>query len=404
MKKYWWVLFIIGIALILIFIDKKESKSKLSEIQEEVEDQVGEGIITFKDSYTGYTNKVDFQNKQGQIKYGDNDSKTVAYTITDILQSFNIDNQGGEEYPFLMKAKYSDKETSYLIVVRWNHDQFVSVDQAEVGPPNQIDDIHELDERDVIIDAYIGEGKDKESVILSYTLENDKIIPGKGNIDLSTKPKPAPVPTPISTPTPTSTKTPSATPKDDSGDKIVYFTFDDGPGKYTPNILQILKDNDIKATFFMIGQNAEGRNDYVKQVHGDGHIIGNHTYDHQDMKKLSYDAQMDELTKTNNIIENIISGINVHYFRPPYGNYNDDTLNVLSKLGMEKVLWTVDPRDWSGISASDISNAVLSNVKNNAVVLMHDGVANSSETAKALPGIISTLKERGYKFKTIDQR
>ena len=114
--------------------------------------------------------------------------------------------------------------------------------------------------------------------------------------------------------------------------------------------------------------------------------------------------EMDELTKTNNIIENAISGINVHYFRPPYGNFNDDTLNVLSKLGMEKVLWTVDPRDWSGIPANEISNAVLSNVKDGSVVLMHDGVANSSETAKALPGIISTLKDRGYKFETLDKR
>ena len=404
MKKYWWILIIIGLALIFAFYQKEE-KSKLSKIQEEVENQVGEGLVTFLDLNTKLTTTVDFENKKGQAKYGENDANTVNYSITNILQPFNIDNITQEEFPFIMRADYRDKSISYLLITRWDGKQFTSVDQVEVGPPNKIDDIYELNDQEVTVHGHIGEGNNEEAVILSYFLENDKIVPGANNYDLNKEVKPTPKPTPTLTPTKTATPTPTATRKqDDSGEKVVYFSFDDGPGKYTPDVLQILKDNDIKATFFMIGKNAESRTDYVKQVHSDGHIIGNHTYDHLDMKKLSYDAQMDELTKTNNIIENAISGINVHYFRPPYGNFNDDTLNVLSKLGMEKVLWTVDPRDWSGIPANEISNAVLSNVKDGSVVLMHDGVANSSETAKALPGIISTLKDRGYKFETLDKR
>ena len=184
---------------------------------------------------------------------------------------------------------------------------------------------------------------------------------------------------------------------------VVALTFDDGPGVHTPEILDILKNKGVKATFFMIGENAEGKHDFVKRVHDEGHVIANHTYDHVQLSKYSYDKQKDEIQKTNDILKGIISGLNVHWFRPPYGDYNDDTMKVLGELGMERVLWNVDPRDWSGVQADAILDNVLSNAKDGSIVLMHDGVANSSETAKALPKIIDGLRDKGYKLVTVSE-
>src|SRR3990167_11497008 len=99
MKKYWWILIIIGLALIFAFYEKEE-KSKLSKIQEEVENQVGEGLVTFLDLNTKLTTTVDFENKKGQEKYGENDANIVNYFITNILQTFNIENITQEEFQF----------------------------------------------------------------------------------------------------------------------------------------------------------------------------------------------------------------------------------------------------------------------------------------------------------------
>lgn len=389
--KYLWIIFIlilVGTGIYFSYKYVQSHRSRLSPDQQRFELNLGNGIINFKDPKTNLEQDLDFNNKKASISIA---SGNVNYEITDILQPFNIDAQGAREWPFLLEASYPDgAKIDYLTIAREDGNKYKVIDMVSLGNANQIDDLHSLNDREVIVDAFWGEGDNKERAQLSYTFSNDKIIPGANNIDISkSKPKP------ILPPAPTPDKKTADNPASSGSKGKVALTFDDGPGKYTPQILAILKDKGVKATFFEIGQNAESHSDYTKAVHDDGHLIGNHTYTHPQLSKLSYDAQMDEITHTNNIINGII-GLSPHYFRPPYGSYNSDTLNVLSKLGMEKVLWNVDPRDWSGVPASDILNTVLSTTKSGSIVLMHDGVANSVETAKALPDIIDGLRSRGY--------
>lgn len=393
LKNFYWL--VLMLPLVVILSGCALTANRLSHNQALLEKKMGNGLIHLKDLNKNFEADVQFKNKQAEIAH---DNQKITYTIKDILQPYNIDNQGPEEYPFLLEADYQDgKKLDYLVISRYEKNKFQAIDQIVVGDPAQIGSINELDDKEVVVEASWGEGADKEDVHLTYTFQADKIVPDKNNIDI-TKPKPKPTPTP--TPTATKTATPAPTKTTSSGDSgkgKVALTFDDGPGVHTPEVLSVLADKGVNATFFMIGENAESRNDYVRRVHDAGHLIGNHTYDHQDLKKLSYDAQYDEINKTNKIINGII-GLSPHYMRPPYGNYNDDTKSVLTALGMEKVLWNVDTRDWSGLSADQIKTAALAGVKDGAIILMHDGVANSSETAKALPGIIDEIKNRGYQM------
>jgi len=394
MKTFWkffWTILALALIAVGVYYSYKyvqSHQSPLSPDQQRFELALGDGIIHFNDPKTNLELDLDFNKKKAISAIA---SGNVNYEITDILQPFNIDAIGAREWPFLLEASYPDgKKIDYLAIAHEDGRKFKVVDMVAVGNADQIDDLHSLNDREVIVDAFWGEGTNRERVELSYGFANDKIIPGAANIDIS-KPKPKPTPPPA--PTPTKKTSDNPTPSGDKGK--VALTFDDGPGRYTPAILAILKDKGVKATFFEIGQNAESHTDYVKAVHDDGHLIGNHTYTHPQMSKLSYEAQMDEITHTNNIINDII-GLTPHYFRPPYGDYNSDTLNVLSKLGMERVMWNVDPRDWSGVPAESILDNVLANTKSGSIVLMHDGVANSGETAKALPDIIDGLRSRGF--------
>ncbi|MCL5795544.1 MAG: polysaccharide deacetylase family protein [Patescibacteria group bacterium] len=381
---------------------KNQNTQEDNSSQKKVEIQVGEGIIKFNDPYTNITTSLDFDGKQAQVKYGAN---TADYTIKDVLQPFNIDNVSGLEYPFLMEADYSDgKKVEYLVIAHTDGDHLVAVDQVAVGHPSRIDEIHPYNNREIVVECYIGVGADKEMVNLDYTFSNDKIVPGKDNIDInSANPAPKETPKPSSTSTAASSPKATTTTQKVANKGKVALTFDDGPGRYTTGMLNTLKDKGVKATFYVIGENAESKPEVVAREFNEGNEVGNHTYTHPDLKKLTADAQSDEIGKNNKTIKNIIPTLIPIWFRPPYGNYNDDTLNILPKLGLNKVLWTVDTRDWSGKSADDITSAALDGAKDGAIILMHDGVANSVETAKALPNIIDGLRNRGYQMVTVTE-
>ena len=373
----------------------------LSDEQQKAELAIGEGVIHLTDPYLKTQLDVDFVGKTASVKPKKDSNDIVNYKINDVLQPVNLDDNEDKEYPFLLEGDYSDgKKMVYLVIADKMDDHYLATDLTTIGNPDQIKDLHSTSDKEITIDTVVDSPDGNQSVILAYTFAKDKIIPGKNNIDI-TKPITKKV-----------TPTPSITPKNTNSSKdnsssgkngMVALTFDDGPGVHTPEILSVLADEEVKATFFMIGQNAESKTNYVRQVSDAGHEIGNHTYDHQDMKKLSYDKQKEEITHTNQILSGISSSLKPHWFRPPYGSYNDDTMKVLSDLGMERMLWNVDTRDWSGIKSQDIIDAVLKDVKPGSIILMHDGVANSSETAKALPTIIKELKNRGYKMVTISE-
>lgn len=187
----------------------------------------------------------------------------------------------------------------------------------------------------------------------------------------------------------------------DGGSGRIALTFDDGPDPtLTPKILDILKRYNARATFFVIGQNAERYPDIIDLELSWGHEIGNHTYTHK------YLGHAEDMVTEAEIYE-CDSRIFEHneyaprLFRPPGGIMNDRIKSVCAAMGYNVVLWSIDTRDWSGVSADDISAEILENIRDGAVVLMHDGVRG--HTAEALEDILPQLKAMGYECVTVSE-
>lgn len=182
------------------------------------------------------------------------------------------------------------------------------------------------------------------------------------------------------------------------GEKTVYLTFDDGPNSiYHPLILDILKNYNVKATFFLIGQNVKRDRSVATRTFTDGHVIGNHTLDHLFLPNYSSPVISGELQSTEEILKSI-TGQYPTLFRPPYGGVNAYVTNESSMLGLKLYLWDVDPRDWTEPKPVDLAQKVISNVFDGADVLMH---SNHLATVQALPVIIQALQAQGYTFKTL---
>jgi len=172
----------------------------------------------------------------------------------------------------------------------------------------------------------------------------------------------------------------------------VALTFDDGPSLYTQDILQVLEEHNVKATFFFIGKNIDRYSEAVMAVRDQGHGIGLHSFSHKVMKDLSLDKQEQEIEACLEVIKPYVD--KVFLFRPPYGMFNDDTKQILSKHHMSLVLWNRDPRDWQVSSAEEILNKVLSTTYSGGIYLLHENAL----TLEALPWIIEALQKDGLKF------
>lgn len=399
MKKYLFVsvIILLIIALFLTWLfsrrhseEVRVKKSALADEQADLLRLLGNGKIEINDPHYRRSVDIDFKDSQAEMNVsGDN----VKYEIKDALEPYNLDNDIEKEYPFLISAYYPNKSTSYLIISHSDNQKFITEDLVEVGDPSKIEDLHR-EGNEVLIDANVADNQGgSEQVILSYKFENNKIVPSPNNPDINKVVSVSKAPA----------KSTTASKANGSGASgKVALTFDDGPGTYTPQILSVLSDYGVTATFFEIGENAAAHPDYVKQIAAAGHEFGDHTYTHPDLTKLSYDGQYDEISKAKQTIESI-SGASVRYFRPPYGSYNADTDKVVAALNLDRILWNVDPRDWSGVPADSIVQNVLANSKSGSIVLMHDGVVNSKETAKALPQIIEGLRNKGFKLVPMSQ-
>lgn len=181
-----------------------------------------------------------------------------------------------------------------------------------------------------------------------------------------------------------------------AGEKRVYLTFDDGPNSiYHPMILDILKAENVKATFFLVGQNAVKDDPVARRTVAEEHIIGNHSNTHSFLPKLSAKNVFDELTTANKILKPINHGKDVTLFRPPYGGVNLSVKQYADNLGLKLYLWDVDPRDWSEPSVDELVRRVVGHIHPGADVLLH---SNHLVTVQALPKIIETLKKAGYSF------
>lgn len=176
----------------------------------------------------------------------------------------------------------------------------------------------------------------------------------------------------------------------------VALTFDDGPSNYTTSLLDGLRKRGVCATFFLQGQCIEGKEEVIKQMQEDGHLIGNHTFHHVQLTKLSDEQAKQEVVSTSNAIYEI-TGIYTSYIRPPFGEWKK---GLDYNVTMIPVLWTIDSRDWYTKDTPVIVNEVMKQVEDGDIILMHDCYKTSVESALQ---IVDQLKEQGYELVTVDE-
>jgi polysaccharide deacetylase family sporulation protein PdaB len=190
--------------------------------------------------------------------------------------------------------------------------------------------------------------------------------------------------------------------------KIVALTFDDGPySPYTEQILDVLRDRDVQATFFLVGANAAKNPQLVKRIVEEGHQIGNHTYTHVDLLKMDRSEAIAEIDKTNAVLQ-AETGVMPHLVRPPHGFRDPSIMDVMASRGLNVVEWSVMSKDWTNPGVEKIVERTVDKVQNGSVILLHDGdgiacKADRSQTVAATRKIIDKLQARGYRFVTVDE-
>lgn len=177
----------------------------------------------------------------------------------------------------------------------------------------------------------------------------------------------------------------------------IAITFDDGPSSQcTGRLLDGLKERDVKATFFLIGENAKENPELVKRLDEEGHLIGNHTYHHVEITKVSDEEAKKEILDTNEVITSI-TGKPVEYMRPPFGLWQR---NLEMEIEVLPVMWTIDPLDWTTENVDEIVNKVVTEAEENDIILLHDCYDSSVDAALR---IIDILQKKGFEFVTVDQ-
>ena len=202
------------------------------------------------------------------------------------------------------------------------------------------------------------------------------------NIPKPPEPKPAPAP---------------AAPAPTVANKTIALTFDDGPGPYTEKLLDILDKYDAKATFFLIGSKVSARANTLRRMQSRGHQLGNHSWSHPELNKVSAEQLASEIDQTNNAIKQAV-GTKPNIIRPPYGAFNRAVLEQFRQRGMSAVVWSVDTRDWADRNSEIVCSRAVAGARNGAVILMHDIHPTS---VNAVPCILNSLKQQGYSFVTV---
>jgi peptidoglycan/xylan/chitin deacetylase (PgdA/CDA1 family) len=190
--------------------------------------------------------------------------------------------------------------------------------------------------------------------------------------------------------------------------KNVALTFDDGPSvPCTSQVLDILKEHGVRATFFLVGQNVDRHPDLAKRILDEGHVIGNHTYSHRNLVRMSFkDAQREIKMGEESIAR--ATGVRPTLFRAPFGRLTGKVLKYTQEINLSAIEWTISPRDWKRPPENIIVKRVMSQVKNGSIILLHDGrndfdEADRIQTVEALPQLIEQLQMRGYKIVTVPE-
>ena len=168
--------------------------------------------------------------------------------------------------------------------------------------------------------------------------------------------------------------------------------------EYLPKILQTLEEHQVYATFFLEGKWVKNNPELAKRIVEYGHEIGNHSYSHPQMERLSADVQREEMTKTNEVIK-AVTKQDVTWFGPPSGGYNDTTVKIAYELNMRTIMWTVDTIDWQKPSVEVLMQRVMGKVHPGAMILMHP----TEPTAEALEQLIIQLKEKKLRIGTVSK-
>ncbi|MGW9594570.1 polysaccharide deacetylase family protein [Streptomyces chartreusis] len=182
--------------------------------------------------------------------------------------------------------------------------------------------------------------------------------------------------------------------------KCVALTFDAGPSEHSARLLDILKEKDVPATFFLLGKrHIEKYPELVERMADEGHEVANHTWDHKRLTELEPDEIRDEIERPNKAIERIV-GRRPTLMRPPQGRTDDTVHDICRELGMSEILWSVTAKDYKTDDSELIAQRVLDQTERDGIILLHDIYDG---TVPAVPGIIDALKERGFVFVTVPQ-
>ena len=186
----------------------------------------------------------------------------------------------------------------------------------------------------------------------------------------------------------------------DRSDKVVSLTFDAAWGdEDTPQLIELLKRYDVKATFFVTGDWVDRCENSVRALHEAGHEVMNNSNTHANMPKLTRDRMIAEINTCSDKIQ-AVTGVRPTLFRAPYGDYDNALLETLETMRMSCIQWDVDALDWKDLSAQDITKRVVNGVQSGSIVLFHSAARNTPE---ALPHIIEQLREKGYRFVPVSE-
>ncbi|MFF0313301.1 polysaccharide deacetylase family protein [Micromonospora sp. NPDC005252] len=182
----------------------------------------------------------------------------------------------------------------------------------------------------------------------------------------------------------------------ETGNARLALTFDDGPDpRYTPQVLAILREYDVKATFCVVGENAQDHPDLIQAIVADGHTLCNHSWHHDvSLGNKSADQIRADLVRTNEAIRSAVPDAPIVWYRQPGGAWTYPVVSVSQQLGMTPLHWSVDPSDWQAPGASKIAATVLAQAEPGAVVLMHDAGGDRQGTVDALRRILPQLSAR----------
>lgn len=189
----------------------------------------------------------------------------------------------------------------------------------------------------------------------------------------------------------------------DSEPRSLYLTFDEGyENGYTGKILDILKENDVKAAFFVTAPYIKNEKDLIKRMVDEGHTVGNHTVNHPSMPEVKSDEKLkSEITELNSQFKEI-TGKDMKFFRPPMGEYSERTLKITQELGYTSVFWSFAYKDWDVKNQKGTDYAytqITEGVHDGAILLLH---AVSKDNTEVLDRVIKDLKQKGYRFKSIE--